>query len=438
MKKTLTILWAILCVTFSSSAFAQQAGISESILTIGIYESANCGLVNSADRATSQIPEDETSEKVRERIAAENIGTGFIYSYNGKKYVITCEHVIFKAGKIIGHDSAFNEYELKLVGGDTFYDVAVLEFVNPNDAKQFESIQFETQLPNTNEEVQSIGYWNLENVLMSFSGKVLDSSGILKNSDLPVAKLGFIKSTAKLPKGFSGGVLLNLEDKVLGMNILRKRNGSDYYALQSNIVKRIVEDVINDISNHLVDVIKVKRAFTGIQFAQNMKGGVVKINEIISNSPAAEHRDQLENQSIKSINGNPISDIYSVLQIMENIRPGTPITIELNDSKYNFVSVLLEREQLRQIAEHAVQYHPDIAIRGEAIIVNMSEKEEVATIAGMKNNLVYCLNNVEQLGEVVRIFGLHRRLKIGTSDNIKGSGRNIYFSDDGDMRVLYY
>jgi len=89
------------------------------------------------------------------------------------------------------------------------------------------------------------------------------------------------------------------------------------------------------------------------------------------------------------------------------------------------------------MAEHTVQYHKDVFIKGEAIILNNNKKQEVATIAGVSNIDVYCINNVEQLGTLVRIFGLHRRIKIGTGNNIRKSGREIYFSDDNKM-ILYY
>ena len=432
MKKIITTLCVILCATCSSLIFAQQPELCKSTLTIGAYELGDCGLLDSSKSRTTNTPgEDEIAEKVREHIHAERIGTGFIYGYNGKQYVITCEHVIFKAGRIVGYDADFKKYELELVGGDTFYDLAVLEFKNPNEGKQFESVQFETQLPNAKERVQSMGFWNLDNTRLSFSGKVLDINRELDDLELPIAKLGFVEHTAKLPKGFSGGILVDDDSQVLGMNILRRSDADYFYALQSDIVKRLVEDII--------DNGKVQRAFTGIQFAQNTGSGGVIINEIISNSPAAEYRDQLEKRVIKKINGTPIYEIYDVLQIMENIRPDTPMTIELDNNKYTFQSVPMEREQLRQIAENAVQYNKYIEIRGEAVIVNDNEEEKVAKIAGKKDDLVYCLNSVEQFGGIVRIFGLHRQLRVSTNaTNIKRAAKDIEFSDDSNLGVLYY
>jgi len=135
-------------------------------------------------------------------------------------------------------------------------------------------------------------------------GKVLDNNSTEKSIKLNIPKLGFIKSTAKLPKGYSGGILLNNKNKVLGMNVMRYSSEKHYFALQSRIIERVVKGIVNYGS--------VQRAFTGIQFAQLVddKGRPLErvgINEIISNSPAAQYRDQLENQAIKSINGEPVN-----------------------------------------------------------------------------------------------------------------------------------
>ncbi len=267
-KINIFIFIIVQIIVNSSSIFAQKnIDFSKNILTIGVFEPEDCGLVNARPRG-EKLPEDEISKTVKEHIGAQQMGTGFVYSYNGIKYIITCEHVVFKAGKIMGYNSSYDKsYELELLNGDTFFDVAVLKFKNPNDARQFESIQFETNLPNENDKVHSFGYWDLNGTQTSFSGKVLENDYKVDHRSLPISKMGFIKSTAKLPKGYSGGILSNERGKVLGMNTMRGNKDAKYYALQSKIVKRIIENVIDNGS--------VQRAFLGIQFSQNIKGGAV-------------------------------------------------------------------------------------------------------------------------------------------------------------------
>lgn len=417
---------------YNNKKYAQQSDVNNSILNIGAYELEKCGLIDLSDEHIGDLslPEDSISVQIRKRIGADNIGTGFIYEYNGKKYVITCEHVVLKAGKIKGYDAAFRAYELRLVGGDTFYDIAVLEFVNDDETTKFRPVELETQLPERGSRVQSIGYW-YKNRLHPFIGKVSDNDYIIKNgTEDHIPKLGFINSTAKLPKGYSGGVLMSEEGKVLGMNTMRYSRKESYYALQSRIIKRIVKDII--------DYGSARRAFTGIQFAQRADGGTIGINKIISNSPAAKYRDQLQNQPVKSINGKPVSNIYDVLQIMENVSPCTKVTLKVGTigryRKFTITSELLEREHLRQIAEHAVKYNNDVHIKGEVVIIDKNKNQEIATTAGFNKKPVYCINSVEHLGILVRIFGLHQSIKIGTSNNF---GKEISFSRDNKM-ILYY
>lgn len=418
---------------YDDKQYPQQAIAENSTLAIA-YELEKCGLIDLSDGNIGDLslPEDSMSVQIRKRIGADNIGTGFIYEYKGKKYVITCEHVILKAGKIKGYDATFRAYELRLVGGDTFYDIAVLEFVNSEETAKFKGVELETQLPRQGSLVQSRGYW-YNNQLHPFLGKVSRNNHTIKNGTKDnIPKLGFIESTAKLPKGYSGGILMSEESKVLGMNVMRYSRKESYYALQSRIIKRIVKDI--------VDYGSARRAFTGIQFAQRTYIGTVGINKIISNSPAAKHRDQLKNQPVKSINGKPVSDIYDVLQIMEKIYPCDDITLKVGVEghyrQFTITPELLERERLRQIAEHAVKYNNDVHIKGEVVIIG-NKNQEIATTAGFDKKPIYCINSVEHLGALVRIFGLHQRIKIGADNDFKNSSKEISFSKENKM-ILYY
>ncbi len=162
----------------------------------------------------------------------------------------------------------------------------------------------------------------------------------------------------------------------------------------------------------------------------------------MNDTPAAKYRNELINQHIKSINGKPVKEIYDVLRIMENIRPSTPITLKFDTDSVTMTSECLDESRLKEIAIHAVREHKDDCVDIEydkstvSIITNKQEKE-IARTAGIKDELVYCLNGLDQLGTIVRIFGMHKRLKIGT-DEVLNAGRWIYFSEDVDKRVLYY
>lgn len=449
MKNTYTFIAAcVFALLLHYSAFTQEINFSKKILTLGVFEPGTCGIVDGGDKRSMSEPEDSETEEIVASLGAHQIGTGFIYGYNGQKYVITCEHVVFKAGKIIAYDASYNPYDLELVGGDTFYDVAVLKFKNPKEEKLFESIKFDTKLPFLKNDVWAVGYWRKNAMLSSTSGEVLANDEIINHRALPVTKIGFIKSTARLPLGYSGGILHNSQGTVWGMNTMRHKTNKHYYALQSKITKRVIEDI--------VDFGMVQRCYTGIQFAQGTSdSSVVSVNKILKNSPAAKHKNALIGKTVKSINGMAVKDIYRVLLIMESIRPTTPITLELNSNipseEYTFTSGLQDSVQLTNIANHAIEAHKDECLEllidnnGEIAILNDdNELEKVSTVGIIKDNsinddLVYCLNSVKQLGILVRIFGLRRELKIGTGNtHDHKAGKWIRFSEEVNTRILYY
>jgi len=411
--------------------------IHKNVLTIANYSSDEvCGLVNSS-RSEGGI---EDLVEVMDSTGAYDLGSGFVYEYGGEKYVITCEHVIFKAGRIVGYDRNYKEHELELVGGDTFYDVAVLRFTNPTDAAKWRGVRFDFT-PQKNTEVYAAGYWKWNGDVSIVSGNLTSEDARLTDKKLPIVKIGFVESNALIDSGYSGGVLYNLEGQVIGMHnsvdIGKKRS----YALQSTIIKRIVHDILNRNTD------EVQRAFSGIQFSQNMAGGAVLIDKILDKSPAKKYRKQLKGKTLIAINGNSVKDIYDVLKIMENTPPYEVIKLEISEhnciDEVTFTTKLLDTTYLKAIARHAVREHEgddfiDIrVIKGVVTVITDKQIKEVAKTAGLINNRVYCINNLAQLGSLVRIFSLHGELRIGIDEEFR-KGRWIYFSENDDRRVLYY
>ena len=404
-------------------------------MTIANYNNENtCGLVNPMREVEYNHNNDLVA--VMKKTSAYDLGSGFVYEYGGEKYVITCEHVIFKSEKIVGYDANYEPYELELVGSDTFYDVAVLRFKNRADAARWRSVRFDFT-PQKDTEVYAAGYWKCDGEVNLGHGNLLSEDTDLTDRELPIVKIGFIKSNAPTDGGYSGGTLYNIEGQVIGMNNSVHTHHGTSFALQSKIIKRIVHDILNHRSH------KVQRAFLGIQFSQNISGGAVVVNKILDRTSAANYRDQLEGKLLVGINGRAINDIYDVLKIMENTRADKALTLEFDDDK----AITLTTESLSDthreaIALHAVRQHEgdecvDIGIiDGTVTITTNKQNTEVAKTAGLRDDRIYCLNGFVQLGTVVRIFSLHGELRIGTDSEFK-KGRWIWFSKNDDM-VLYY
>ena len=101
------------------------------IATIGIFDRASIGSIWGYGGGK----DDKGYMGLLEKTGALEIGSGFVYNHNNKKYLITAAHVVQHAltsGKgIKAFDYLGNAYEMDVVGGDTFYDIAVLIFHNP-------------------------------------------------------------------------------------------------------------------------------------------------------------------------------------------------------------------------------------------------------------------------------------------------------------------
>lgn len=437
MKKALFFVLILLQTTAKSQTkIPANIDIHKNVMTIANFNPDTIGLVNSISRGSGDI---EDLVEVMDNTGAYDLGSGFVYEYAGEKYVITCEHVIFKSGKIVGYDANYKSYELKLVGGDTFYDVAVLKFKKRADAARWRGVRFDFT-PQRNTEVYAAGYWKWDGRVSIGTGNLLSEDIDLTDKKLPIVKIGFVKSDAPTNSGYSGGVLYNTEGQVIGMNNSIHTREKESYALQSKIIKRIIHDILNRKTD------KVQRAFLGIQFSQNMSGGAVVIDKVLENSPvAAKYGKQLEGKSLTSIDGQTVKNIYDVLKIMENTLAGKTVTLEL-DSSYEapLTTKLLNDAFHEAIIVHAIRKHEgdectDIQEKDGTITIktNKGRIEEVRTAGLSDDDRIYRINSLAQLGTLVRIFSLHGSLRIGTDDDF-GKGRWIWFSENDDTRVLYY
>ncbi len=431
MKKILVLSLSILPLIIN----AQYPPVctNTSTLTIVTYDPGDCGVVSDETR---DIPDIEDLVEAMDSTGAYELGTGFIYEYNHKKYVITCGHVLYKAGRIIAFDSSYErKYELKLVGTDMFFDIAVLEFVCQDDTELFEGFIFDDSESN-DKAIQSLGYWKWNGELSIEEGQILPQNTQGKQSELSLPEMGYIESDARTAGGFSGGPIINTKGQVVGMNNAVNTKEKTSYALGSRTVERLVHDII--------DHGKIQRIFLGIEFAQAVDRGPVIINKIINKTPAAKRYEDLINREVTSINGQSVSSIYDVLMIMEEAETDKMIILGLaNGHEIPVQSEPLDEHNLEKIADHAVRkygqpQHAKIKIGEDNILRVVAKREQyIVKTAGIGEAKVYCLNSQAQLGLITRMFALHGYIELGKDDS------HIYieeikFSEDKNKRILYY
>lgn len=407
------------------------AEFHSSILTIGTYDRSECGIVTDKTRDISD--DMEAAEAVMDKTGISELGTGFIYTYNGVQYIITCEHVLYKAGRIVGFDARYNEYELELVGSDMQYDIGVLKFKNKVDSENFNGLEFQCEAPDAEDTTFThVGFWKADGYPNIKRGKTIHrQKGDFQNNH--IIGLGHLESTAYIPGGFSGGPVMNIQGLVLGMNTARDKKGTSY-ALRAQILRRLVHDIIDDR--------KVNRAFSGLEFAQVSDENNVFINSIIENSPAASKFEELIDQEVVSINGQQVATIYDVLNLMEEINPNEMFSVGLGNKKeIILVPENLNEQNLIKIANHTFdQYCADrISYQEEVdqIVVTIEAKKYTIKTAGISGNKVFCLNKLAQLGIIIRKYSLQGHIELGKDDS------HIYieeikFSENMKKRILYY
>jgi len=435
MRLVLLIILFFAYQTVSSQCkLPKNIDINRNVLTIAIYAPGNCGFLNSK-KTNRSIANVKDLVEVMDSTGAYDLGSGFVYEFREEKYIITCEHVIFKSDSIVGYDNKYQAYELELVGGDTFYDVAVLKFKNEEDATNWQGVRFDFT-PQKNSEVFALGYWKWNNEVSIGYGNLLSEDVTLTDRNSLVAKIGYLQSDAATDSGYSGGVLFNAEGQVIGMNNSVHVQNETSYALQSTILKRIIDDIINDKNN-------LERSFLGLQFTQKISGGAVIIKNVLAKTPAAAYRNELIGKTVVSLGGVRVTEIYDVLKVMENTPAGKKLTLETPDGKIYLTTDLLHDEHHKAITFHAIRAHnedecEDIEVsNGTVAITTQKQKKEVVKTAGLNGDRVYCINDLAALGKLVRIFSLHGELRIGTDEKFN-KGRWIWFSSDDDTRVLYY
>lgn len=192
-------------------------------------------------------------------------GSGVIYTADG--YIITNNHVVDFADEyeVTLHDN--REFKARLVGRDPNTDMAVIKI----DANDLEYIE----LGNSDE--VKVGEWALA-VGNPFDLTSTVTAGIIsaKGRDINIIKGGkaiesFIQTDAAVNPGNSGGALVDVNGRLIGINsAIATPTGvfAGYsFAIPVNLVKRICDD--------LIKYGEFKRAYLGVN-AATMDSNVAK------------------------------------------------------------------------------------------------------------------------------------------------------------------
>ena len=277
-------------------------------------------------------------------------GSGFIISSDG--YILTNNHVVEDANKITVKLSNDKELSAKVVGRDPETDVAVIKI----DANNLPVVQLgDSDKLKVGEWVIAIGNpFGLSHTVTAgiVSAKGRSRIGLSEYED-------FIQTDAAINFGNSGGPLLNIDGKVIGINSAIFSRSGGYtgigFAIPINMAKYVYEKIITEG--------KVTRGYMGIYgddvspemaelLGANDKKGIV-VNKVIENSPASKGGIE-KGDIIVKMNGKVIDDWNNFRNEIARLTPGTKINLTvIRDGKEKDVTVELEARESKTASAEA-------------------------------------------------------------------------------------
>lgn len=250
----------------------------------------------------------------REGSQVVSTGSGVIINANG--LIVTNNHVIQDADELEVTLFDSRKYPAKVIGTDPNTDLGLIKieagalpFVEP--ANSDEAV--------VGEWVLAVGNpFNLSSTatagIVSAIGRGL---GIIKED---MAVESFIQTDAAVNPGNSGGALVNLEGKLIGINTAIASPTGTYagyaFAVPMNIVRKVVDD-LNEFG-------KVQRAFLGVQQYKTGPEGVA-VQGIVDGGGAAK-AGLRDGDVIIAIDGVKVGSEGKLIELISRNRPGDMVS----------------------------------------------------------------------------------------------------------------
>jgi putative serine protease PepD len=251
--------------------------------------------------------------------ASQAQGSGFVYDASG--HVVTNEHVVDGASSIQVRFADGATTGATVVGTDPSTDLAVLKLdkmpsgVEPLTLADSSAVE-------VGQEVVAIGSpFGLENSVTSGIVSALDRSMQAPNN---YTITGSIQTDAAINHGNSGGPLLDMSGRVIGVTsqIESDSGGNDGvgFAIPSNTVRAIVSQLVADGS--------VAHAYlgVGVTTAQGGTAGV-QLTEVRSGGPAAGAGLQA-GDVITAVDGKDVTTTPQLQAAIDAKQPGDKVTVD--------------------------------------------------------------------------------------------------------------
>ncbi|MFN0203716.1 MAG: trypsin-like peptidase domain-containing protein [Bacteroidia bacterium] len=277
---------------------------------------------------------------------AESSGSGVILNKEG--YIVTNNHVIKDAEELKVTLSDNRTFTAKFIGTDASTDLGVIKI----EADLLTPIEF------SNSDEAKVGQWVLAvgnpfNLASTVTAGIVSAIG--RNLEIIKDKMAiesFIQTDAAVNPGNSGGALVDLQGRLVGVNTAISSPTGTYagyaFAIPANIVQKIVGDLIKYGSVQRVYLgIAKSSVLNNIEAQKNdleIQEGVL-IHTLNPNGSAAEGGIK-SGDVITKINDTDIKTEAKMAEILARLRPGDNAKFTIYREKgYKTLNILLKNQQ---------------------------------------------------------------------------------------------
>ncbi|MDR1788590.1 MAG: trypsin-like peptidase domain-containing protein [Treponema sp.] len=306
---------------------------------IDIYERLNGGVVNITTETVAlnwflePVPQDGGS------------GSGAIIDTRG--YVLTNNHVIENATKVLINLADGTQYEGNVVGTDPDNDIAVVKFSPPKGAELRTIPYGDSASLKVGQKVLAIGNpFGYERTL---------TVGIVSGLGRPmqVARNHIVKdmiqTDASINPGNSGGPLLDRQGRMIGINtMIASTSGSSAgvgFAIPVNTAKRVVKELIESgkvrrgwIDAEMFQLFPALVRYAelpvneGLLVSRIRKGSLAQAGGLKDGTEPVRYGSRIiyvGGDVITSVDGTPVARIADLYTALEDNKPGDKVDVEV-------------------------------------------------------------------------------------------------------------
>ena len=274
-------------------------------------------------------------------------GSGVIISEDG--FIVTNNHVIDEAEKIIITLNDGRELEAELIGADPNTDLALLKVED-------------TQLPYTqfgNSDDVKLGDWVLAvgnpfNLTSTVTAGIVSAKArninILRRNENVFPLESFIQTDAAVNPGNSGGALVNPNGLLVGINTAIASKTGSYSGYSFAIPSNIALKVVNDLKKYGM----VQRAFIGV-IIQDVTQDIMNEFEFpdtkgvmvngLTDGGAAYDAGIEKNDVILKVENIEVNDVPELQEQIGKFKPGDKVNLIIRrDNETQLINVTLRNE----------------------------------------------------------------------------------------------